>query len=146
MPELSEHGRERRDAIRELVVDSAPGLAHRRRQNALAMRGALGTCLLVIVSVPFLTRAPSGTPVAPSDRHPVTSITTRVTTDASIVDRLAFQAASSPSLQTISDEQLLSELHALGIETGLIRQDNTVILTGDVLAARQTPIDQTGES
>ncbi|MHC4976895.1 MAG: hypothetical protein ACYTF7_09865 [Planctomycetota bacterium] len=106
MPDLSPDAQRRRAEIRAHVLDVAPRIAHRRRQKRGAIQGASGLVVLVIVVVPFLTRGPIPTPDPPAP----TSVITRVSTDPSIVDRIALTPESSTQLVNLSDDELLEQL------------------------------------
>jgi hypothetical protein len=141
MLELSAQAQHRRDTIRAHVLDQAPAIAHRRKRKKITL-GTLGASALLGIVVLSMTLRPAPHPTSPAT--PRVTIET-VTTDPTIIKRLAFQAQSNPHVERISDTTLLQTLGSLGIQTGLIQHDGKVLLTRDVVASH-APTDQTTES
>lgn len=132
--ELSERGCARRDAM---LAELSPLVRRAARARRVRSGATAAAALLAIVSLGFLIpstftphhpeQAAVDPPIEPASRIEI------VSTDAGVLDRLAWSAPSGASrIERISDEELIFVLAEMGRPAGLIRSQGRVWLTAVV--------------
>lgn len=136
---LSERGEERKRGMLTTLQDEMRRVHARRARRGRVVAGTL-VVAIVVGATAWLAPRPTSVSPTPSLSESTTptppvaepASSTLLRTDASTVDRYMV-ATSADNVPSVSDEELLSALHAAGHDCGIVRVHGNARLSCDVV-------------